>query len=170
MVFELMYMSVLAPATDVRSLADIVRRSRSYNRLNGLTGILAFDGQRFCQHIEGDREAVMLLAEKIAADRRHHQLRILHQGFVGTERRFGDWSMAYALDTTGAVLDALVITMGPRAVVTLQVSSAGCIQVDRQDVHPQRRRGHHTRKQQHVDKGGLGQPVEPDGQAITRPR
>lgn len=120
MVFELIYMSVLAPATDVRNVADIVRRSRSYNRLNGLTGILIFDGQRFCQHIEGDRESVLLLVEKIAADRRHNQLRILHQGFVGTERRFSEWSMAYALDTTGAVLDALFATMGPKAVATLR--------------------------------------------------
>ncbi len=120
MIFEFVYTSVLAPASDVRCVADIVRRARSYNLANGLSGVLVFDGARFCQHLEGEEEAVLLLAAKIEGDSRHEQFRVLHRGFTGEQRRFGEWSMAYALDTEGTLLETLAMAPGLRAATMLQ--------------------------------------------------
>jgi hypothetical protein len=122
LIFELVYTSVLAPASDVRCVADIVRRSRSYNLANGISGVLVFDGERFCQHLEGEQEAVLLLAAKIAGDSRHQQFRVLHQGSIGQQRRFGEWSLAYALDTEGTLLEVLAREPGLRAATLLQES------------------------------------------------
>jgi hypothetical protein len=120
LVFELVYSSFLSPTSDIRNVADIVRRARNYNRDHGLTSLLIFDGERFCQHIEGDRDAVLLLAGKIAADRRHQQFAILHQDFAGQARRFNDWHLAYALDSRGDVMDSLCRARGPEVVAYLQ--------------------------------------------------
>lgn len=120
MVFEFVYTSSLSPGADIRSVADIVRRSRSYNSENGLTGILVFDGNRFCQQIEGGREAVLRLAGKIASDGRHQQFNVLHQDFAGNARSFGEWHMAYALDSRGEVMDMLFRARGVEAVAILR--------------------------------------------------
>lgn len=120
LVFELVYSSVLSPTADIRGIAEIIRAARNYNRDNGLTGVLVFDGERFCQHIEGSREAVLLLAGKIASDRRHRQFTILHQDFARTARRFGEWHMAYALDSRGDVMENLCKARGPEVVALLQ--------------------------------------------------
>lgn len=119
-VFELAYVSVLSRMADIRGVADIVRRARSYNREHGLTGILVFDGERFCQHIEGDREAVLLLTDRIARDTRHEQFRILHQAVSVPRRRFGEWPLAYALDSRGNVMESLMRAQGPEVVALLQ--------------------------------------------------
>ncbi len=120
MIFEFVYTSVLAPASDVRCVADIVRRARSYNLANGISGVLVFDGERFCQHLEGEQEAVLLLAARIKRDSRHQQFRVLHRGNIGTQRRFGEWSLAYALDVEGTLLEVLARQPGLRAATLLQ--------------------------------------------------
>lgn len=113
--FEVVYTSVMATGADVRVVADIVRRARSNNRINGISGILVFDGQRFCQLIEGDNEKVLALMRKIATDPRHQQFTPLHQGFAAPRRRFGDWSLAYALDDGGVVTESLAARRGSQA-------------------------------------------------------
>ncbi len=120
MIFELVYTSVLAPAADVRGIADIVRRARSHNRVRGITGLLVFDGDRFCQLLEGEYEQVLMLAGRIELDRRHEQFTIVQQGFGSVQRRFPSWDMAYALDTHGSVLAALAGLRGPNATSFLQ--------------------------------------------------
>lgn len=120
MLFEFVYTSVLAPTADVRSIADIIRRSRGHNRAHGISGILIFDGARFCQYLEGGCEEVLTLARRIEADPRHTQFEIAHQGFGGEQRRFPDWHMAYALDTRGTVLETLAALSGPSAMAFLQ--------------------------------------------------
>ncbi|MEO8313511.1 MAG: BLUF domain-containing protein [Pseudomonadota bacterium] len=119
-VFELVYCSVLSRMADLRNVADLVRSARGFNRDNGLTGILVFDGERFCQHLEGDREAVLLLVGKIARDKRHQQVNVLHQGFAGNTRRFADSPMSYALDSRGKVLESLLRARGPEVIALLQ--------------------------------------------------
>lgn len=106
LLFGFLYTSELAPAAEVRDVADIVRRARSFNRNNGITGILVFDGLRFCQYIEGQRDVILTLARRIQTDDRHRLFKVLHQGHA-SDRRFSDWSMGYALDTRGVLLDTI---------------------------------------------------------------
>jgi len=118
--FELVYTSVMSHLTDIRGVAEMVRQARNYNVDHALTSVLVFDGERFCQHIEGGRDAVLLLAGKIAADRRHRQFNIVHQGTAGVVRRFGDWPLAYALDSRGDVMESIRRARGPDVIAVLQ--------------------------------------------------
>jgi len=96
MQYELVYASRVVPGLDPRFVADVVRRARVKNRRMGVTGLLVFDGDCFCQQLEGGRLAVLELAELIEKDPRHSHYRLLHEG-ARAERRFGNWHMAYGL-------------------------------------------------------------------------
>jgi hypothetical protein len=118
LLFGFLYTSELAPTAEVRDVADIIRRSRSYNRNNGVTGILIFDGLRFCQYLEGQRDVVLTLARTIQTDARHRLFKVLHQGY-SADRRFGEWSMGYALDTRGILLEAIASAEESNVIPTL---------------------------------------------------
>jgi Sensors of blue-light using FAD len=74
-------------------LADIHEAARHLNALDGITGLLVFDGIRFLQIIEGAEEAIDNLVERLRRDPRHSALEIRDERFV-EERSFPDWSMA----------------------------------------------------------------------------
>lgn len=50
---RIVYSSQLAPSVPAECVADIVRTARQFNAAHGITGLLVFDGQRFCQYLEG---------------------------------------------------------------------------------------------------------------------
>lgn len=56
-----------------------------------------FDGQRFCQHLEGPT-AVEALMGRIAADERHSELRIAYEGPLAERRYRFDMGYAQAED------------------------------------------------------------------------
>jgi len=58
---EILYCSELAPDLPPDTVASIVARARVRNGELGITGLLVFDGQRFCQHIEGPPGALQTL-------------------------------------------------------------------------------------------------------------
>lgn len=110
MQFELIYRSVMSEDASPSCVADIVRVSRSYNQQHGITGLLVFDGMNFWQLLEGDCDAVVALANRIERDPRHRDFHIAHQGFRDAPRRFREWAMAYALDTSGELARAWEIS------------------------------------------------------------
>ncbi len=77
---QLLYISRLSPATTPACVAEIVRIARQNNPALGIGSLLVFDGLRFCQYLEGDAAAVGALVERIRADPRHDDFRLLHQG------------------------------------------------------------------------------------------
>jgi hypothetical protein len=119
-IFELVYRSVLAPDASPACVADIIRVARAFNRSNDITGVLVFDGERFCQLIEGKSAAIVALGERIAKDSRHHRFEVLSRGPREGSRRFPDWSMAYALDTGGALAPLLERDAGDDAGAMLE--------------------------------------------------
>ncbi|NNM76302.1 BLUF domain-containing protein [Sphingomonas sp. ID1715] len=62
------------------------------NALDGITGLLVFNGERFCQTIEGAPEAIENLVERLKRDPRHEDFAVLDDGDVPT-RRFRSWDM-----------------------------------------------------------------------------
>ena len=107
MPYELVYASHVAPHLDPRFIADIVRRARVKNRRLGVTGLLVFDGERFCQLFEGEQQTVQELARVIQRDPRHLGVDVLHEGMQRGPRRFGAWPLAFGLHdghALGAVL------------------------------------------------------------------
>jgi hypothetical protein len=73
-------------------LNDIQRSARSLNAIDGITGLLLFDGVRFLQLIEGSEDAVDNLAERLRRDRRHSDFEVRDERFSDA-RSFPDWSM-----------------------------------------------------------------------------
>lgn len=92
---EIVYVSMLAPHAPVAVVADIARISRIHNASKDITGLLIFDGIRFCQQFEGEQKKVMQLAEKISHDPRHANMQIFYHGPLA-ERRFKSFSLAFA--------------------------------------------------------------------------
>lgn len=100
--WEAVYTSALREDAPEGTIAAIVRTARRHNQLNGITGILVFDGQLFCQYLEGAPQVVQSLLQRIAADRRHRDFTLHHEGALH-QRRFESWSMAYGLDGEGVI-------------------------------------------------------------------
>jgi hypothetical protein len=83
---EILYCSLLAPDQPTQVVGRIVTHARSRNASEGITGLLVFDGMRFCQHFEGPPETVHALLARLEADRRHTELRVLHHGSLPARR------------------------------------------------------------------------------------
>jgi hypothetical protein len=94
MLVRLMYASRAADSVNAEELAAILKKSKENNTAAGVTGVLCFcfDADIFLQVLEGSRNAVSSLYNRIAQDRRHHDVVLLHYEEIG-ERHFSSWSM-----------------------------------------------------------------------------
>lgn len=104
--FRLIYTSFVSADADPLCAREIVREARNKNEELNITGMLVFDGLRFCQYLEGPEDAVYSLSERIRRDNRHIEFVIKEHGPLLRERRFS-WSMGYALCETPDGLDEL---------------------------------------------------------------
>jgi hypothetical protein len=73
-------------------LEDIHRTAREVNALEGITGLLVFNGTHFLQIIEGSETAIDELIQRLRRDTRHTGFEIRDQRKVAA-RSFPDWSM-----------------------------------------------------------------------------
>lgn len=89
---SLTYTSLAQLDLTATDLEDIHRTARHANALNGITGLLIFNGTHFLQVIEGMEDAVDVLVENLRRDPRHTGFEIRDTSFV-KERSFPDWSM-----------------------------------------------------------------------------
>ncbi len=94
-VYEILYVSTMAPEAPLRAVGDIVAHARIANSARDITGVLVFDGVRFCQQIEGRQKDVLALMERMYLDARHTQIEVFHHGAL-PERRFKHFSVAFA--------------------------------------------------------------------------
>jgi hypothetical protein len=90
----LIYTSKAKPNVRSSQVADIIAASRINNPLDGITGLLIFNGAEFLQIIEGSESAVDDLAERLRRDPRHSDMRVHEDRLIG-DRIFPGWSMAY---------------------------------------------------------------------------
>ncbi len=92
---QLIYTSVLRTPTPISEVTSIIRTSRARNLDFGITGVLLFDGQYFCQYIEGEPQGVSTLASNIRRDVRHTDFKLIYSGTVAGVRRFSSWRAGY---------------------------------------------------------------------------
>jgi acylphosphatase len=78
-------------AAEISALLDQCRRK---NATLGVTGMLLYQNGSFLQVLEGEREAVDQLFEKISADPRHARVTKIVEEPIA-ERAFANWSMGY---------------------------------------------------------------------------
>jgi hypothetical protein len=91
---QILYVSQLAGDAGFAVVKDIVQASRSHNRSRGITGALLFDGERFCQLLEGSEGELVPLMSRIEGDERHVAIRTLHRGPAGS-RALRSWRSGY---------------------------------------------------------------------------
>lgn len=96
----LVYVSQAERPMTRQELAELLERSRVYNHENGITGLLIYKYSTddahayFMQLLEGQKDVLDTIFERIAADRRHHTKVILEEGET-VARSFPDWSMGF---------------------------------------------------------------------------
>lgn len=112
---EILYCSTLAQQAPIRVVADIAGKARSANLQRGITGLLIFDGQHFCQQLEGDEQLLAALMERISDDPRHTDITVLHQGPLAS-RRFKRFSLGYTPVEDVEALERLQRLRGESAV------------------------------------------------------
>ena len=77
-------------------LAALLRQARAYNQNHRLTGLLLYaaNTREFVQVLEGPRDEVTRIYDKIARDPRHKHAFVLHEDAAGG-RMFPDWRMGF---------------------------------------------------------------------------
>lgn len=101
MLQSLVYMSAATEPFDDDALDEVLAHARARNTADGLTGLLVHRNGRFMQLLEGPYEQVLSTYQRILADERHDEVRLLAEETIHT-RRFPEWSMAYDRDVEGA--------------------------------------------------------------------
>ena len=104
--YEVLYVSTLAPEAPLSVVQDIAVKARLANAARDITGLLVFDGMRFCQQLEGGQKQVLALLERIRQDTRHINLQILHHGELAV-RRFKRFSLGYCVVDDDDVLERM---------------------------------------------------------------
>ncbi len=104
--FQLLYVSRLAPGCTWEIVKEIVAAARLNNRVHGINGALLFDGERFCQLIEGNETAVRALLRNIARDTRHAQMKILFEAGSAAGKATQRWASGYCDSHELEALDA----------------------------------------------------------------
>lgn len=100
--FYLVYISAAVKAFSEEQLVELLNVSRRNNAGRGITGMLLYKDGKFMQLLEGARDTVLSLMDKVAADPRHRRVTVLLEG-ERPEREFEGWSMGFQrLDTAEA--------------------------------------------------------------------
>ena len=89
---SLTYTSLARLDLDVSDLENIHRAALQLNALDGITGLLVFNGTHFLQIIEGAPDAIEDLVQRLRRDPRHSGFEIRDRHEVEA-RSFPDWSM-----------------------------------------------------------------------------
>jgi len=94
MLVRLLYASRVAESVDAEEVAEILKAAKARNAKSGVTGVLCWCQASgvFMQVLEGGREPVSALYNRIAADPRHRDLVLLAYREIA-ERHFAGWAM-----------------------------------------------------------------------------
>ena len=98
-VFRLVYVSRTSPFFGSDDLAEIGRISSLRNSEADITGILVMDDGNILQILEGEKNQVTKLFEKIAKDRRHEDVREVSSG-AKAFRYLSCWSIVGGAGTS----------------------------------------------------------------------
>ncbi|MDQ3077995.1 MAG: BLUF domain-containing protein [Pseudomonadota bacterium] len=90
----LTYTSWARPDLGAEQVDAILTSARVNNPVDGISGLLIFNGTVFMQILEGAEPAVDDLARRLSTDPRHSNMSIRDEREI-IERRFPDWTMAY---------------------------------------------------------------------------
>lgn len=90
-----LWVSRLSPESGLGVVKQIWQTSRQRNAKLGLTGAVIFDGERFCELLEGPTLDISTVYRDVEVDARHTALRVLHIASAGSPRRQAQWRSGY---------------------------------------------------------------------------
>jgi Sensors of blue-light using FAD len=105
LLYNTVYCSRATAGVDDAAVDRIIQSSRRWNPENGITGLLVFGSGIFFQWLEGPRDTVTSLMERLKTDSRHENVVALTETEEVRERLFPDWDME--LVTTTDIRDVL---------------------------------------------------------------
>jgi len=103
--YFLIYVSSTLQTLDPAAQQEMLLPMQQFNRRNGISGCLIHQDGEFMQLLEGKKEVVLALRDRIASDPRHTDFRVVAEGPLH-QRVFSDWGMAlWNLDQNETPLD-----------------------------------------------------------------
>lgn len=84
-------------------LDELVVDASAHNMMNGVTGVLLYEDQRFFQYIEGRQSGVEQAYARVQSAKRHEILVEVFRGAM-PERYFSHWNMASRQAKPGTIL------------------------------------------------------------------
>jgi hypothetical protein len=91
---QLVYISTAVKPFDEQELIELLHGARAKNTKLEITGMLLYKNQEFMQALEGPDKEVTALAERIAKDPRHREVRVILKTSA-RQREFPDWTMGF---------------------------------------------------------------------------
>ena len=91
---SLVYRSVADDSFELPEIYSMLSSAKDYNAEHGITGCLLYHNSQFLQLLEGEKEEVEQLFQKIRKDPRHHDV-VLIENEDAEGRLFHDWGMAF---------------------------------------------------------------------------
>tara|TARA_B100000809_G_scaffold187176_1_gene185427 strand:+ start:6227 stop:6643 length:417 start_codon:yes stop_codon:yes gene_type:complete len=92
---RIIYTSKVTTEFSKRSLLDLLHDSRTFNRIDNISGVLMHRDGVFLQIIEGDSVVIQDLFSRLRTDIRHNEVKIIFDCFVNS-RLFSNWTMGCA--------------------------------------------------------------------------
>jgi hypothetical protein len=89
---RLTYVSTLQPQISDADIDGLVSRAATFNKSQGITGVLAIDNQRVCQILEGAKQDIERLFLAIRNDQRHHTVTEIETRAIEASS-FENWGM-----------------------------------------------------------------------------
>ncbi len=94
MLHQFVYASSAITLMSKQELASLLHKSRENNTRDEITGMLLYHEGTFIQAIEGEREKVERLRQRIELDPCHRGIISLYNAAL-EERQFGGWAMGF---------------------------------------------------------------------------
>lgn len=92
--YHLGYCSTVSASLAAAELIGLLQSARRRNQELDVTGLLLHREDSFFQIIEGSRDNVLAVFDRIRSDPRHQRITVLFEG-PATHREFSDWRMGF---------------------------------------------------------------------------
>jgi EAL domain-containing protein (putative c-di-GMP-specific phosphodiesterase class I) len=90
--YFLIYVSRATQEMSDEALNALLKKTRAFNRSAGVSGCLVYQDGYFMQMLEGKRDVLLSIMDRINVDARHQDVRVVIEG-PARKRVFADWGM-----------------------------------------------------------------------------
>ena len=97
--YTICYVSSVKPGLSQEELEDLFTSTEKYNTESDITGILLYESGKFLQVLEGKKEELTELYDKIAEDSRHGNIFVILKS-ESKKRIFEDYSSRFSIVKT----------------------------------------------------------------------